>query len=152
MVLRAQTLLFVCALALPCLTSCRKTSDEDLVRATIFRAIDGANEKSPAKVLADAAPGFRGPNEADVQDTKRILLGYFLQQGWVRVFPRGLELTVDGARARAKLGVVVARGNEVKNLEDVLPTNGDVLELTLELSKDAGDWKFTRATYVRGAL
>ncbi|MCK6548228.1 hypothetical protein L6R52_20440 [Myxococcota bacterium] len=148
---RAATILLTCALALTSFTNCSKTSDEDLVRAVIFRAIDGANEKAPAKVLADVAPGFQGPGGADVQESKRILLGYFLQQGWIRVFPRGLEITVDGARATAKLGAVVARGNEVKRIEDVLPTNGDVVEFTLELSKESGDWKLTRASYRRGA-
>lgn len=132
--------------------ACRKETDEDRVKAVVRRVIESANEKKVGDTLQDALPSFRGPRDATLEDCRRILLGYFMGQGWIRSFERGLEVKVDGERATAVLDVVVAKGNEVKKIEDVVPTNAQRFEFTLSLVRVEDAWKFERASYVEKAF
>src|SRR5262245_11546525 len=80
------------AIALPVLSislisaiasSCKKESDEDRVRAVIRKAVEAGNEKRAGEVLEDAAEGFKGPGDVDVNECRRVLVGYFMQAGWI---------------------------------------------------------------------
>ncbi len=137
---------------LPLLASCTKTSDQDKIKAVIDRAISAANEKRAGGVVEDALPNFKGPRGADVRESRRILMGYFLRQGWVRVFKRDLQVQVAGDKATATLDATIAVGKPVQKLEDVLPTNGAAVVFTLELEKKGDDWKFAKASYRKKPL
>jgi hypothetical protein len=128
--------------------SCKK-SDEDRIKAIIRSAVSAVEQKSASRVLEHAGEGFKGPDRADIRECRRILLGYFLSQGWIRAFDRDLTVTVDSDRATAKLEILLAKGNPVKKIEDVIPTNADLFEFDLALAKQGGDWRFTSATYKR---
>lgn len=130
----------------------KKLSEEDRVRAVIRQAIEAANEKKAGEVVEDAAPGFKGPGGHDVRDCRRLLTGYFLQRGWLKVFERQLDVRVEGANARAGLEVLVARGNPVESIEDVLPNQASRLAFELTLEKREGAWRFTQATYQQRPL
>lgn len=96
---------------------------------------------------------FRGPRGASLQDCRRILLGYFMQQGWIRAFEQDLKVTfTDASHARVELDLVLARGNEVKKLEDVVPTNASRFLFTISLEQIAGAWKLTSADYAERAF
>jgi hypothetical protein len=131
--------------------SCSKT-EEERVRAVVRKAVAAGNEKDSGGVVEDAAPGFVGPRGMPVDDCRRILLGYFMREGWIRAFEKDISVTIDGDKATAVLDAILARGNEVKKLEDVIPTNAQRFVFTLELTKIDGDWKFTRADYVQKGL
>lgn len=134
-------------LILGAFSGCKSESEEDRVRAVIQRVIDAANDKKPGQVVADALPSFRGPQNADLADCRRIITAYLLAPGWVHVFVRSLEVTVEGETAKATLDTVLAQGKPVEKLEDLLPTNGDALTFVVELLKVDGEWKLERATY-----
>ena len=129
-------------------TACTKTpSEEDRVRAVIRKAIDAANEKRAGKVVEDTARDFKGPRGLGVQECRRILTGYFFQQGWLKVFERKLDVTLEGTKAIAKLEVLVARGEPVESVEDLLPKQASRIDFDLELEKKDGAWSFTQADY-----
>jgi hypothetical protein len=132
--------------------ACKKTSEEDRVKEVVRAALSAANEKNVGDVLEAALPSFRGPRDATLEDCRRILLGYFMGQGWIRGFERELTVKVDGARAVAELDTLIAKGNEVKNIEDVVPTNASRLVFTIDLEKHEDAWKFARASYVEKAF
>ncbi len=134
--------------ALSLFTLSCKGDDEAQIRALVRRAMEAANEKRVSGVVEDAAPEFRGPRGADLSESRRILLGFFMGRGWVRVFERRIEVTLlDGAAAKAEVEVVLAQGRPVEKLEDLLPTDATVLVFSLELVKRGGDWALTRAEY-----
>jgi hypothetical protein len=143
----AQALVACAVLLAGGIAGCRKDSDEDQVRAVIRKALTAANEKSAGGVVADAANGFKGPQNSDINECRRILVGYFMQQGWLHAFEKDLQITVDGANAKAKLECVLAKGRAVQKIEDVIPTDATVLEFDFDLAKLGDGWKFTRATY-----
>lgn len=129
--------------------ACKRESEEDRVKAVVQKAIDAANAKKPGGVVEDALPSFRGPQNADLSECRRIITGYLLSPGWVHVFVRDLSVNVEGERAKASIDAVLARGNPVEKLEDLVPTNGDALTFEVELRRVDGDWKFEQARYRR---
>jgi hypothetical protein len=129
--------------------ACKKESEVDRVKAVVQKAIDAANAKKPGGVVEDALSTFRGPQDADLAECRRIITGYLLSPGWVHVFVRDLSVTVEGEQAKASIDTVLARGNPVEKLEDLVPTNGDALTFEVELRRIDGDWKFERARYRR---
>ncbi len=131
---------------------CKKTSDEDLIKATIRRAIEAANEKRSGGVVEDAAEDFVGPQKMNLGDTRRMLIGFFFRKGWVKAVERDLTVEVEGETAKAKLTVAVAEGNDVKAVEDLVPTNATMLEVDMTLAKIDGDWKFKTGDYRRVGL
>lgn len=126
-----------------------KVTPEDAVRATIRRAIEAANDRNASKTLSDASQTFKGPRGADVRECRRILLGFFLQQGWIKVFERALTVEVDGNTAHATLDVIMAQGNPVERIEDIVPKQATELIFSLDLALEAGKWTFVRADYAR---
>ena len=136
--------------ALLCLLSfafvgCTKDSPEDAVKSVVRAAMEGANEKRVTKVVENALDNFEGPRGADLRDSRRLLTGYFLQQGWLRVFEQDLAVQIEGDVAHAQLEVIMARGKPVEKLEDVLPKQASKYRFELDLEKTDGDWKFRRA-------
>lgn len=140
-------MLTLASLSLLAASHCKKTSDEDLIKATIRRAIEAANEKRAGGVVEDAAEHFVGPRKMNLGDTRRMLIGFFFRKGWVKAVERDLVVEVDGANAKAVLTVAVAEGNDVKAVTDLMPTNATMLEVNLGLEKLDGDWKFVTADY-----
>lgn len=140
-------LLTAAAALLLALAGCEDPSDEDLVRAKVKAALSAVDEKSTGDILADAAEDFRGPRNIDLRETRRYIAGYMLGAGWLRAFARKLDVAVTGDTAHVDLEVVLAKGKEVKSIEDVVPTNGSVLDFDLELERRGGEWKFTEGDY-----
>lgn len=122
-------------------------SDEDQIRAAVERALAAVNDKRPADVVEDAAETFVGPRSMKKADVRRTLAGYLLTQKWVKAFRRDLQIEVKGDTAHVDLEVVVAQGNKIETLEDVVPTNGTVLDMDLELERQDGEWRFVKGAY-----
>jgi hypothetical protein len=135
------------ALLVVTFAACKTQTDEDRVRAVVKEAIEAANARSPSGVVREAIDDFRGPHDAKRDEVKRILAGWFLGAGWVHVFERDLEVTIDGDKAKAKLDAILARGPEVKKIEDVMPTNAASVVFDLDLVRTPNGWRFAHADY-----
>jgi hypothetical protein len=131
------------------LASCREKSDQDLIGELVDRTISAANERKAGGVVEGATESFKGPQGTDLHECRRVLTGYFLQNGWVRVFEQSREIEVDGNSAKLKLDVVIAVGNAIEKLEDLVPTNGTHLIFDVALSKIDGEWKYVSASWTR---
>lgn len=132
-----------------CLTSlsCKKTPDEDIIRAHVQAALTAVNEKKPADVVEHAADDFKGPRKADLRETRRTITGFLLTRGWVRALERKLDVTVEGDTAHVDLEVVLAEGKAIEKIEDVVPTNATVLDVDLDLERRDDEWLFVRGEY-----
>ncbi len=128
---------------------CKKKSDRDLIDAILDQTIQAANDRHAGEVVAHAADDFKGPMGADLHECRRILTGYFLQHGWVRVFEQSRTIDVKDTSATVALEVVVAVGRKVEKLEDLLPTDGSHLRFDVAMEKRDGEWRFATASYTR---
>lgn len=135
----------LCALFL--LGACTKTSDEDLIRERVRAALTAVNEKKAGDVVEHAHETFKGPRSMDLRQTRRIIAGYLLTSGWIRAFERKLDVQVTGDEAHVDLEVVLAKGQQIKSIKDVVPTNGSVLDVDLDLQKHDGEWRFVSGDY-----
>lgn len=139
-------------LLLAVLAGCKEKSDEDRIGEILDQTIAAANAREPGGVVEHASEAFVGPRRADKKECRRILVGYFLRSGWVRVFEQDRKITVTGDEATVMLDVVVAVGKEIEKLEDLIPTNGTRMVFDVKLSKLDGEWKYTAASYSRKTL
>jgi hypothetical protein len=137
------------ALALAILPACRP-SDEAVLSSKTRAAMTAVNEGRPAGVLADVAADFRGPGGLDAVECRRLVRGLLSRSGWVRVLERELEVEVEGDAARVAVEVVAVAGREVKALEDLLPTEGELHRFELDWVRRNGAWAMTRAAHRRG--
>ena len=139
--------------AAPLFGACKDDpSDEDQIRAAVDRALAAVNDKRPADVVEDAAEAFRGPRGMSKVEVRRSLVGYLITQKWLKAFGRGIEIEVKGDTAHVDLEVLVAEGNKIEKIEDVLPTNGTVLDMDLELERQDGEWRFVEGAYTHKRL
>ncbi len=131
-------------------TGCR-ARDEDVVAERIRAAMTAANARDAAGVFEDVAPGFEGPRGADARESRAIVAAMLRRPGWLRVFELRLQVQVEGDRADAEVEVVLAAGREVERLEDLLPTDGDVVVFSLRWERRGRAWLLVGADHRRAA-
>ncbi len=83
-------------------------TDEAQIRALFRDAAEKASERDIAGVIEHVAPTYSG-EAGDRAALKRYLLGYTLRAEWVQAFERVEDLSIEGSRATAVLGVLLAR-------------------------------------------
>lgn len=144
---KTRPLLLLPLLLATTVAACKKTSDEDLIREKVRAALTAVNEKKAGDIVADAAEDFRGPRNIDLRETRRYITGYMIGGGWLRAFEHSLDVEVDGDTAHVDLETLLAKGNQIKSIEDVLPTNGSRVKFDLDLERRDGEWKFVKGNY-----
>ncbi|MEL6188266.1 MAG: hypothetical protein AAFU79_26875 [Myxococcota bacterium] len=142
-------------------TGCTRGSDKDQLRALVDAARSAANERDTGGVVAVLAEDFcatarpfaEALREGDAsrmpcrglgkEEVRQVVLSKLLPRGWVRVWTRRLEVKMTGeATARVEVLAVVARGEPVEGLQDLVPDNADVMRFKLRAEKREGKWKF----------
>lgn len=151
-------------LALIFSTHCARTSEEDQLRALVESARAAAGERDTGGVvgvLSDdfcatprRAGGSAGPCRGlGREDVRRMVLAKLLPRGWVRVWTRGVKVKMTGpSSARVEVLAIMARGEPVKGLEDLVPGNAEVMRFELEAQKRDGAWTFVRGQAERLTL
>jgi hypothetical protein len=134
-------------LAAGVLSACKTKTDEDVIGQILDETLAAANDRKAGGVVEHAAEAFQGPHGADLKECRRILIAYFLRNAWVRVFEQSRSIEVSGPTAAVKLDVVIAVGNPIERIEDLVPTNGTRLEFDVKLAKTDGVWRYTSADY-----
>ena len=126
--------------------------DETLIARIVRSSVSAAQDRDVAGVLARVSDDFRGPQRASKDDIRRALLARLLRQQWLRIFERSLTVDVDGDSATAELRIVVARGNQVTRLEDLVPTNASLLRFQLTFERRSRRWWIVLADYQQEPL
>lgn len=115
--------------------------DTSAVVAPLAEDFCGARLRRGAPRVRARSPGAPCPG-ADREAVRRAVMARLLPRGWIRVFVRRLDVEVEGpSRAEAVLDAVIARGEPVERLEDLLPTQADELLLELDLERRSEGWR-----------
>ena len=131
---------------------CSKPDDRTQIERLIRSAVQASKDRSPNDILARVAEDFKGPRGASRRDAKRMLVGRLVGDRWLYVVERSLDVQVEGKSATAALRVLLAEGNAVKRLEDLVPTDASALRFDLRLAKRDGEWWVIAAEYKREGL
>jgi hypothetical protein len=121
-------------------------SDEDRIRALFAGAALAAEEKRIGDVVEGVSDRFAGQG-LDKQGVKRLVAGMVIRGDWVSVSIGGISVAVEGARARANVDLVMARGGKGKAVADLLPEEGSAHRLGCALEREEGGWRVVGATW-----
>ena len=130
---------------------CPSSDDQTVIKNHLRAAVEAAQDKRPNGVLEHVADDFRGPNGMSKADAKRVLVGRLLRGGWMKVFERSLDVSVEDETAAAALHVVIAKGEKVERFEDLMPTDGSAGRFDIKLEKRDGSWWIVAANYIEEA-
>ncbi|MBI2377396.1 MAG: hypothetical protein HYV07_25570 [Deltaproteobacteria bacterium] len=122
---------------------------EAAIRAALERAARAASEKNLDGTIDLLSERFKGPSGIDRSGAKRIVFVQLRQGDWSRVFfaRTSVELLDDGKKAKVVTHAVLARGKDVKTMEDVLPTSATVYRFELDMEREDDDYRVVHAEY-----
>jgi hypothetical protein len=118
------------------------------VRAVIVAGEDAAERRDHGDLMALVSQRFQGANGESIEDLSQLLRGYLLAHPSVHLATRieQVEFPYDDlAKVRLTVGML---GRETGATgAAALDLAADVQEVELELQRDSGDWKVTRASW-----
>ncbi len=126
----------------------RPPSDEEAIRLLFDRAARAAEEKRVSEAVEAVSERFRGGG-LDRRGVKQLVAFHVLRGDWVSVSVSGARIRVeDGARARANVDVVLARGGATgEALEALLPGEASVHRIACRLEREDGEWRIVEADW-----
>lgn len=138
-------------LLLGLLACAEDAAPEQIVRRQINAALEAARDRDVGDVFEHVADPFQGPRGSSRAEVKRVVAGHFLRSGWMTVFAPRVDVAAaeDGA-IKATIDLVMARGEPVESLEDVLPSRADRFTLRTTSRNVDGTWRFVAAEIDRG--
>ena len=130
----------------------RPKDDETVIKGHIRDALEATQAKRPSDILERVAENFKTRRGLKRAEIKRILVGRLLRDQWVRVFERSLDVTVEGEKATVVLRTLVAQGDKIERIEDLVPTDADALRFDIKLEKRTDGWWIVEADYRQDGL
>jgi cation diffusion facilitator CzcD-associated flavoprotein CzcO len=125
-------------------TGCSEpASPEQQVRALVAAAEDAAERRDHADLVELVSPRFEGARGEDLREVSRMLRGYLLAHPAVEVATHVDEIEFpyeDMARMHVTVGML---GGDVRSLD----VSADTQAVELELQREDGEWRVTRAEW-----
>jgi ketosteroid isomerase-like protein len=130
------------------LGACSKgVTEEDRVRQVVADVAEAAEKKDLKGVMRHVSKDYNDDKGNDYDGAKGIVFYQFLRSPKVSVFVRGVEVEVKEDRALVNTKVVLARGKEVKKIEDIIPEDAAGYRFSVVFRKEDGDWKALSAKW-----
>ena len=124
------------------LAGCSRTPPEQALRRTIEQ-MQSAIEERDASTLADGiAPDFIGPEGMDRKAAQRLAAVVFLQNRQVGVTLGPLDIKLQPGGATVRCTAAMTGGNSA-----LLPTSGQVYDVTTQWRQDGDDWELVSAEW-----
>jgi ketosteroid isomerase-like protein len=127
------------------LGACSKgVTEEDKVRQVVTEVAGAAERKDLKGVMRHVSKDYNDDRGNDYDGVKGILFYQFLRSSKVSVFVRGVDVEIDmdrGDRALVNTKVLLVRGKEVKEIEDIIPEDAAGYRFSVIFRKEDGDWK-----------
>lgn len=122
-------------------------TDEELIRALFDSAARAAEERRVSDAVAGVSERFRG-EALDRRGVKQLVAFHVLRGEWVSVTVAGARVRVDGARARAIVDAVLARGSaKGKSLAALLPGEATAHRFDCALEREREGWRVVEARW-----
>jgi ketosteroid isomerase-like protein len=130
------------------LGACSKgVTEEDRVRQVVADVAEAAEKKDLKGIMRHVSKDYNDDKGNDYDGAKGIVFYQFLRSPKVSVFVRGVEVEVKEDRALVNTKVVLARGKEVKKIEDIIPEDAAGYRFSVVFRKEDGDWKALSAMW-----
>jgi hypothetical protein len=122
-------------------------TDEERIRALFEDAARAAEEKRVGDAVEGVSERFRGAG-LDKRGVRQLVAFHVLRGEWVSVSVAGARGAVEGARARAAVDAVLARGSaKGKSLAALLPGEASAHRFECALEREEDGWRVVEARW-----
>ncbi len=140
--------LFAVLSLLAAFSSCaRRASEEELIKETLAKAAQAAEEKDMAGVMRAISRKYADDSGNDYNAVKGIVFYEVMKKGSVSIFIRKDDVEVKEDTALAQVRALITRGGAVEGIKDIVPENADGFLFSIVLKKEDGTWKAVSAKW-----
>ena len=132
--------------------ACHKEDEKEKVKKVITAVQAAVEEKSIRGVTAHIAKDYKDPQGNNFEALRGLLLGYFLRHPKISGYITHLDISVDGASAKATLSAILTSGRKTGSVSDVVPEQLGTYRFDVDFRKESGDWKITSARWSEANL
>jgi hypothetical protein len=126
-------------------------TDEARIATLLEEAAQAAERKDASAAVAGVSEAFRGQG-LDRLGLKQLVAFQAFQGRWRSVRPAGIRVRVDGDRAGAAFGLVLARSGPGTALADLAPSQASCWRVEAALAREPEGWRVTGATWRAASL
>jgi len=129
--------------------ACHKESEQDKIKKIITTVQKAAGEKDIKKILSSLSKTYSDPQGNNYETIKGLLIAYFYQYPKISVYIPNLDVSVEGASAKAEFQAVLTGAGTNASVPGILPDTLGVYAFEVLLKKEADDWKVVSAKWER---
>jgi hypothetical protein len=134
-----------CSLA--AMSGCHKKTEEDKVKEVITDIQAASEAKDIGKIVKSISKTYHDPRGNDYNSIKAALLGYFFRHRKIHVYLTNMEVSVQGASAKAAFQAVFSGGKSGSG--GMLPEELGVYSFEVSFLKESGRWMVASANWKR---
>ena len=124
------------------LAGCSRTPPEQALRRTIEQMQSAIEERDAATLADGVAQDFIGPDGMDRKAAQRLVAVVFLQNKQIGVTLGPLDIKLQPGGATVRCTAAMTGGDSA-----LLPTSGEVYEVTTQWRQDGDDWELVSAEW-----
>lgn len=128
-------------------SGCAREDEQTKVKKIITAIQAASEEKEVKKVMEHISKNYSDPQGYNYEDIRGLLIGYFFRYPKIAVYISNLDISVEGAAAKAGFEVVLTSGVQTGSISDVIPESLGVWNFDVTLKKESGAWKVTSAQW-----
>lgn len=144
---RVITILLLFAMAVA--PACRKETEQDKVKKVVTAIQKAAEEKKVKEITGNLSKTYNDTQGFNYDTIKGLLLGYFFRHQKISAYITDLEISVEGAFAKAVFQAVLTGGSKTGSAVDLIPESLGMYAFVVSLQKEEGKWKVTSAAWER---
>lgn len=145
---RLVTLIVICII-LAFTLCCHKESEQDKVKKVITNVQKAAEEKDIKKIINSISKTYNDPQGNNYESIKGVVLAYFYQYPKISVYIPSLDVSAEGASAKATFQAVLTSRGAAESVPAILPESLGMYAFDVSLKKESGEWKVLSAKWER---
>jgi len=143
---RVATILIIFAVAVVFI-GCSKETEESKVKKVITEIQAAGEEKEVKKIMAHISKTYNDPRGYNYEGIHGLLLGYFFRYPKISAYIANLEVSVEGATAKARFEAMLTSSDKTGSIKDIIPQELGVWYFDVTLVKESNEWKVTSAQW-----
>ncbi len=143
---RVATILIIFAVAVVFI-GCSKETEESKVKKVITEIQAAGEEKEVKKIMAHISKTYNDPRGYNYEGIHGLLLGYFFRYPKISAYIANLEVSLEGAAAKARFEAMLTSSDKTGSIKDIIPQELGVWYFDVTLVKESNEWKVTSAQW-----
>jgi hypothetical protein len=150
--MKRVTAIFLIFIFVASFSGCAREDEQTKVKK-IITAIQAASEaKEVKKVMEHISKNYSDPLGNNNESIRGLLVGYFSRYPKISAYISNLDISVEGAAAKAKFETVLTSGVKTGSISDVIPESLGVWNFDVTLKKESDAWKVISAQWQKALI